>query len=321
MRLTPPPLQIGEIDSFDNTDLFELTEFGDRLANLVCNLEDPLVIALDGPWGSGKSTFVQQWAGLLRKRKVPVILFDAFANDHQDDAFVALAGEITALAEAKREAAGDFLSKAKKVGRVLTPLAVKVLMRAATLGLLATEDLKSLSADVQAAIKDTASDASAVTESLIEERLKKAKEDRETVEAFRKSLSQLAGQLGGPTEPEGRRPLVFIIDELDRCRPPFALNVLERVKHLFSVENVCFVLVAHLPQLEAVVKGSYGLGVDARTYLEKFFHLQVTLPEPSPWTQNNRTSQYILRLWSLLGLNAGHQVHGVEFHDTLLALS
>ena len=320
MRLTPPSLEIGETDGFDDTDLFGLAQFGDRLANLVCNLEDPLVIALDSPWGSGKSTFVQQWAGLLRRRHIPVILFDAFANDHQDDAFVALAGEITALAEAKREAASDFLSKAKKVGRVLTPLTVRALMRAATLGLLATEDLESLGADVQAAIKDTASDASAVTETLIEERLKKAKEDRETVEAFRKSLSQLAGELGGPAEPKGRRPLVFIIDELDRCRPPFALSILERVKHLFSVENVCFVLVAHLPQLEAVVRGSYGLDVDARTYLEKFFHLRVTLPEPSPSAQNSRTSKYILRLWNLFGLNASHEFHGVEFHDSLLTL-
>ena len=320
MRLTLPSLKIGETDGFDNTDLFGLAEFGDRLANLVCNLEDPLVIALDGPWGSGKSTFVQQWAGLLRRRHIPVILFDAFANDHQDDAFIALAGEITALADAKREAARDFLSKAKKVGRVLTPLTVRALMRAATLGLLATEDLESLGADVQAAIKDTASDASAVTESLIEERLKKAKEDRDTVEAFRKSLSALARQLAGSTKPESGGTLVVIIDELDRCRPPFALNVLERVKHLFSVENVCFVLVAHLPQLEAVVRSSYGLDVDARAYLEKFFHLRVTLPEPISWAQSDRISKYILRLWNLFGLNANHEAHGVEFHDSLLAL-
>ncbi|MCC2664196.1 MAG: p-loop protein [Geminicoccaceae bacterium] len=208
MRLTPPPLEIGETDGFSQNDLFGLAEFGDRLANLVCRLDEPLVVTLDGPWGSGKSTFVQQWAGLLRQRQVPVILFDAFANDHQEDAFISLASEITALAQARAQehgaAVGDFLNEAKKVGRVLTPLAVKALIRAATLNLLATEDLKGLSADVQDAIKDTAADASAATEQLIEERLKRAEADRDTLEAFRRSLTHLQ-HLEPSRGAEGRR--------------------------------------------------------------------------------------------------------------------
>ena len=134
---------------------------------------------------------------------------------------------------------------------------------------------------MQAAIKDTASDASRSRKASSKNASKKPKKIAKRSRHFERASASWP-ELGGPTEPKGRRPLVFIIDELDRCRPPFALNVLERVKHLFSVENVCFVLVAHLPQLEAVVKGSYGLGVDARTYLEKFFQLQVTLPEPQP---------------------------------------
>ncbi|KAA0684894.1 P-loop NTPase fold protein [Azospirillum brasilense] len=77
---------------------FGLQPFGENFANLVQRIDEPLVIALDGPWGSGKSPFARQWAGLLRQRKVPVIVFDAFANDHQPDASLALAAEITALA-------------------------------------------------------------------------------------------------------------------------------------------------------------------------------------------------------------------------------
>jgi energy-coupling factor transporter ATP-binding protein EcfA2 len=306
MRLTPPPPEIGETDGFKKEhDLFGLAEFGERLANLVCRLDEPLVIALDGEWGSGKSTFVRQWAGLLGQRDVPVILFDAFANDHQEDAFISLAGEIAALAQAgtKQDGAAvdNFVDKAKKVGRVLAPLAVRASMRAVTLGLLAAEDLEGL----QDFIRETGADTGAMTERLVEERLKQAEADRNTLEAFRQSLRVLAGELGSPAraDPDTRKPLVFIIDELDRCKPPFALNLLERVKHLFSVENVYFVLVAHVPQLEAAIRGSYGLDVfDARTYLEKFFHLRIALPEPDP-RPPDRTSRYLGYLWQVMGLH------------------
>ena len=67
MRLTPKEPEIPENGGFtDENDLFGYRDFGGRLANLVQNIDEPLVITLDGPWGSGKSVFVKQWAGLLR---------------------------------------------------------------------------------------------------------------------------------------------------------------------------------------------------------------------------------------------------------------
>ena len=60
-------------------------KFGERFANIVETL-DSVAVVLDGPWGSGKTTFTQQWAGLLRQREHAVVQFDAFANDYQDTA-------------------------------------------------------------------------------------------------------------------------------------------------------------------------------------------------------------------------------------------
>jgi hypothetical protein len=72
-------------------------------------------------------------------------------------------------------------------------------------------------------------------------------------------------------------PLTIIVDELDRCRPDFALGLLERIKHLFDVENVAFVLLVNLKQIESYVQTVYG-DKDARSYLLKFANLFVDLP-------------------------------------------
>jgi hypothetical protein len=70
---------------------------------------------------------------------------------------------------------------------------------------------------------------------------------------------------------------VFIIDELDRCKPSFALELLEKIKHFFSVPHFVFLLVSNLEQLQIAVSNAYG-NVDSRTYLEKFYHLRVLFP-------------------------------------------
>jgi hypothetical protein len=92
------------------------------------------------------------------------------------------------------------------------------------------------------------------------------------IEQFKDALSSLPELIGRP-----ERPLIVIIDELDRCKPIFALQVLERVKHFFSVPNVQFVLGVHLAQLENSVRVTYGPDINAGLYLQKFIHVTTTL--------------------------------------------
>src|SRR4051794_363072 len=104
MRVTLPPLEIGESEGFTpEKDIFSRASIGAGLSNLVISVVDPLVIAVDGQWGSGKTTFLKMWAGDLRKAKIPVIYFDAFEHDYSDDAFTAIAGQIVSLARDKRK--------------------------------------------------------------------------------------------------------------------------------------------------------------------------------------------------------------------------
>src|SRR5262245_60944601 len=105
MHLFPPPLEIGDTEGFTREkDIFKRSTIGRGLTNVLTNVSDPTVIAVDGQWGSGKTTFLKMWAGELRKAGIPVVYFDAFENDYAEDAFTAIASQLVSLAQERRKA-------------------------------------------------------------------------------------------------------------------------------------------------------------------------------------------------------------------------
>jgi hypothetical protein len=303
MRIFPPELEIGLHEGFDpKKDIFKRAELGRGLTNIVGSVSDPLVIALDGQWGSGKTTFLKMWAGELRKAGFPVIHFDAFANDYVEDAFTVLAGEIIGLVNDTKKAgtptAKKFAKKAVEAGKVILRSGLKLGIKAGTMGVFEAADLKALSSDVSA-------EASQLFDKHVGALLTKRSEEKATISAFRDALAELPEILSGAQQRAGQadnavRPLVFIIDELDRCRPLFALDVLERTKHFFAVPGVHFVLGANLAQLQNSVVVAYGAGIDAHTYLQKFVHLTVMLDGGADYRSERVTKKYIEFLVSQL---------------------
>lgn len=322
MKLAPLPLAIGPDDGFENTDLFGYKEFGERFANIVEALVSGTVLVLDGPWGSGKTTFAQQWAGLLRQRGHTVVLFDAYANDYQADAFIALAGAIhacsgTGKAEGGKILKETFLKSAASATKSLPSIATRVVINFVTQG-----------AFSPAAVSKLAESIESVRSSQIEKRIANVDENTQAVNEFRQRLSALASDLAkggtaGPQETqltnETERKLVFIIDELDRCRPTFALEVLERIKHLFSVDEIVFVLVGHLPQLAKMVEKEYGV-TRGEQYLEKFYHLLIRLPVQNARHQEQRR-RYLEYLWKNMNVQIDRPLVLERITDGLSALA
>jgi hypothetical protein len=271
MKIVVQPHEIPE-DDF-GLDLFGRKNFGIALANIVKNATDPLVISLDGNWGEGKSTFVKTWQKILNKQKVPNIYIDAFASDYVDDAFMIVAGAITdyvsAHAPAKKSA--EFIDKAKNVGAHVLSLSAKIGIRAISAGVVKDTDLKEFAKIGE----DISKDISTSAEKYIKDRLTNHKAERQSIEHFRSFLSTIPSSLKEPSD----SPLTVIIDELDRCRPSFAVEMLEKIKHLFSVPNVNFLLVINKSQLQESIKSSYGANINAHTYLQKFITIEATLPK------------------------------------------
>ena len=310
MRWSPKPLA-PPLDGFDGTDLFDYRAFGERLAKLIGSLEDDPVLLLDGPWGSGKTTFVQQWAGFLRKQGHAIVHFDAFAADHHKDPFLVLVEEIHCLASE----ASLGLDSAILDGFTKGAVAVASELSLATLEATLPGAGRLLGLAIEARNRSDPS--------LLEDWINQAAARKRAIREFRQHLATVAATLTAKAaaqqdpQPSGHGPeadvrprLVFIVDELDRCRPLFALAVLERIKHIFGVRHVSFVLVANVNELGKCIQQVYG-AVDAERYLEKFFEIRVQLPESTSTGIREKLDRYACYLFDQLGLPRD------GYHDTV----
>ena len=85
-----------------------------------------------------------------------------------------------------------------------------------------------------------------------------------------------------------KKKILFLIDELDRCRPNYAIDFLETIKHLFNLENTAFVIATNLVQLESSAKALFGQDLNFKNYYRKFSPVIWQLPR----TDNSLQKQY-----------------------------
>jgi len=299
MKLLVPALKISEEDGFKTElDIFNRKSFGEALFNLISNTEDELVLALDAPWGEGKSTFIKMWQGLLAENNIANVYFDAFENDYQQDPLLAISSQLYSLIDSGDvKTQVEFKKKALSAIKVIGRAGLRVGIKAITAGILDETILEKTDN-----IEDAEDEASGLVDSFIASQLTKSAENSKSLIAFKEYLSTLGGKLGNG------KNLIFIIDELDRCKPKFALAILESIKHLFSVQHITFVLVMNRSQLEEAVRCEYGSGVDAAKYLQKFVSIWTTLPKSNDKINPN-IKQYVRSCLTAMGFEVKVQAN------------
>lgn len=248
------------------------------------------VLAVDAPYGEGKSFFLRRFARHVAHSH-PVAFVDAWTDDLEDEPLVALAATLdealTPLADRSEEfkkKVGDFKRKATEVTKIVGAGLVKRLLSLAILesgaealasSLSSTNDGRDLAQDV---IKDGVTEAadnavkaaSAIVAGNMDERIKRFREGRQAIDEMKASLQSIVVHL--QEEDIYPPPIVIIIDELDRCRPNYAIKLLEEIKHLFDVQGVAFVLGMHGKALAHSVSATYGANFDGEAYLRRFFN-------------------------------------------------
>lgn len=300
ITLLPPSPEIPDDNPYAN-DLFERKEFGDSLTSLFRNLEEGVVVCIDASWGDGKTTFAEMWIADLKRQKIRCIYYDAYKHDYCDDPFVSFCAEIISLSKEAFDEHDQipgltegFKTKAIQIGASLLNTGIRVGVRALTGGIVDGADfdeLKSIGSDVVS--------GPLTAKSVF---VKRALEDYDAAKkGFADFLEQLE-ELGGAVRNAQDFPLLIVVDELDRCRPDFALALIERIKHLFAAKNVSFLLLANMDQLENYVRTVYGSEVDARNYFQKFVTLSIELPKNTQDRYTNDYCKYSKRLIEHYGL-------------------
>lgn len=293
MKLMPPEPDITLYeDGFKNKDTLGRNRTGKQLSELLERIEDPIVVALDGSWGSGKSFFLKCWVGAHQHENggtARTIYFDAFAHDYLDDPLVALIGAIADRFESTN-GSSKALDKAKAAAAKLWRPALRIGLATVTAG--ATEIAGAI---VDAGLEAGSKELKAASEHFWKKELGK----RAAMDEFRTAISALTE----PTKKGGKpNKLVIVVDELDRCRPDYALALLEIIKHFFAAPNVHFVLGVNLSELQNSVRARYGQGVNAELYLQKFVSVTKVLPRH---TQQGHGKLIELSYYSNMALEMG----------------
>lgn len=215
------------------------------------------VLALNGDWGSGKTTFVRMWKQALTNNNYKTLYFNAWNSDYTDDPLLALVSELKELSP-NSEKINSIAGKAGRImGRVLLTISKGLIKK--TVG-------------VECDALETALDA---TEEIGKEYLAKFEEQKETVEEFKNDVKKFVA------DNAAEKPVVFFVDELDRCNPHYAVAVLERIKHLFDIPNIIFVLAINKKELCNAIQGFYGsTNINSEEYLRRFIDIEYALTKP-----------------------------------------
>ena len=264
------PTQENLLKTFDN-DSVERNKDIYSFINILNHIDTSCSIALDAKWGSGKTFFVKQVKMILDSYNVflatdskidckiksvwkrdnhqiepelkpqVTIYYDAWSNDNDDDPMLSLIYSIL-----------DESNSVKTIGNGFDI----VKMAASILKIFTGKDWHEIIDALQG-----------------DDPLSKLSKNKE--------IDNMISEFLGELLPERGDRLVIIIDELDRCKPTFAVKLLERIKHYFTDDRISFVFSTNLNELQATIKKLYGEQFDACRYLERFFDLIISLPKPN----------------------------------------
>ncbi len=262
----------------------------EKITRIIRTVKDPFVISLSAPWGTGKTEFIRMWEYALQEghidgEKHACLCFNAWKNDFSGEPIKAFVGELTALAGrilaneiSKPTEIKNSLQKtsesAFRLARAAFPTILKGVIKKTT-GV-AVEELftEEIDGETRRIAQETFGEAAdKVSSQYIAEYLSR----KETVNQFKASLGDLAETIFSIGY---SKPLMVFVDELDRCRPDYAIELLESIKHLFDIENLIFILSIDKEQLENAVRALYGPQINTSCYLQKFIDVEFKLKIP-----------------------------------------
>ena len=273
-----PPIVVGKkklsVNKIWSDDLFYRKNCAGVLTNLLSDGTDPVVIAVNGEWGSGKTFFLERWVQELVNKKYKAIYYNAWEDDDFDDPIVSIVGQLSSWFKDRE----TITALSRALSKNMVPL-----LKGVSLSIVSSLLTKLTGVDCGEIKKEVVETA---TEGLIDaykDKVASRNEIRTKLAEIAKSTYSRTGQY-----------LVLVIDELDRCRPTYAISVLERIKHILNVPYLAVVLGIDKGQLAKSICAVYG-DIDIENYLHRFIDIDFLMPTPDQTT-------YMKFLWDRYGI-------------------
>lgn len=301
------PIVIPMSDPWAN-DKLGRKEIAAQLSKILISVRQPMVMSLSARYGMGKSTFIDCWRQQLKNENIRSIKFNAWETDFSGDAFSAFISAFQNEFKADVEVKNKLKFFSKNVGLSLlksTPnLLAKIAVKKAT--------GESIDAFLES-METNDDELSEVFGDAVSAMFEGHAEATKAIGEFRNNFEEFIAE-----ECNGR--LVVFIDELDRCKPKYAVEVLESIKHLFSVKGAVFILGIDRSQLLNSISGVYGIKLDSEGYIRKFIDWDFKLPEPSYDKFINFLHSDIFDFESLYKFNTGtHFLRGKDSFITVFS--
>lgn len=224
----------------EKTDKLNRGEYIKFIKNLILNSEqhkrnddnNAYVIALDSPWGTGKSYFIDLFLQNIKKDgSICAVKYNAWKNDYCNNAFEPLIYDLLKSDclefSIEKDADKENLKKfAYNIANICIAMGKRYVEKLA-------EDKMGVTIDIPDEVKSAENIKNFMLRKI--PNLAELNSERESFDKFKEYLSSSISYIK-----ENNKKLVIIVDELDRCKPTFAIQTLEIVKHLFDIENVVF---------------------------------------------------------------------------------
>ena len=264
-------------------DLLNLESFAERLEKFI-NVEhryvpESLVISLNGGFGSGKSTFFKMWTDRLAKNessldKLFVVEVNVWNDDYCGDPLISLVSALIESLNPENQDTQGVLDAAKDVGWFLTGIGNQVVNKLTGINPVSVGELAEKKKAARKGLQDFSGNYFDIYKA-------KKKALASLKNAIRKIIS-------------GDNPnILVLVDELDRCRPDYAISYLETIKHVFDIKGIVFVIAVDRKQLECSAKAAFGEALNFPEYYRKFIQREVTLPKPESETYRGLVTKYV----------------------------
>jgi hypothetical protein len=269
VKIRVPELVPDPTEPFKD-DLLERRPLAERFTRFLANVEGPFTMALSGSYGSGKTFFVCRCKVLLEQQSVPTVIINAWETDFAAEPLAPIITELGDKFSARLKPAEKGLKNAKALVAKVTAASVPTALKIAI-------DMVPGAGAVADAV-----------EKLAEKQFEQFAAAKKSVSQLKKELARITEQIryaqtskSDTDESSFRPPIVVLIDELDRCRPSYAIEVLEVLKHFFDNPGIVFVLAIDREQLISAAKAVFGSGLDGDGYLRRFIDFECQLPTPN----------------------------------------